>query len=159
MFDILTLNGGLNKASLDCVGDFSYFRVLEAVFLHGVNAAVLQKWENWSKTNAIKVRISLSICFCFSFTFDLLHCLIGIDGYESIGAVGGGHILALQDILQLLAGDLNIFALILSLRGALLDLDDLFFSGAVWCMVDKRGSVCMKKRKLGICLSFWFSNR
>jgi len=96
--NIFTLHRGLYQASLDSSGDVSHLGLLDAMLLHGVYASVLQERYNWSKPDTVKLGVSLSFCL----TLDLLCWIIGIDGCETIGAVCGGHILAFQDIFQLL---------------------------------------------------------
>jgi len=146
--NILALNSGLNQASLNSVGHFCYLRFLEAMLCHSVYTGVLQNRHNWSYKE-------LGVCF----TLGLLGGLVSIDSGDTVGAVGSGHILALQGVLQFLRWDLNIFTLVLSLGGALLDLDHLILGGAVGCVVYERGAVGCNERKKRICLGIWFSNR
>ena len=116
------------QTSLDSGGDVSHLGLLDTMLLDGVHTGVFQERDD--RSQAIHLGISLG----FGLALDLV-CFIGIDSYETICAVCDGDILAFLDILQLLGGNLNIFALIYSLGCALLDLDDLLFSGAVCGMV------------------------
>ena len=146
---ILALHGGLHQAPLHGVGHLGYLGLLETMLLDSVYAGVLQQRHNWMKE---KLGISVGL----GITLLLGGRLVSIDCGETVGAVGSGHVLALQGVLQLLSWNLDILALILSLRSTLLDLDDLLLGGAVGGVVHQRSAVGHHRKKrisLGIRLS------
>ena len=92
--------------------DVSDLWLLVAVLLHSLHAGVLQQGHDGSK-GLLNIVILYSIC---------VHC------GKIIAAVGGRHVLALDDKLHLLAGDLHILTLSRGLGVALVDLDHILVS-------------------------------